>query len=233
MNERNIITVTIVGTCGFVILLVALILTILVLRRRQVATLFEPLMTQFIFEGGKWYIRESRVANICSHEVWNDGFLTPGFACIEVWAVIGSFFLRRNENLFEAGRAKTERVMRSEEDNALDVIFVLYACRFSWVLPYLLVLRLSTLSYTTKTENRIYTVKTCFSIFLKWLIFCRWNVTYPRYYNLPTKDLQLSFAYLIFLDRPMLSSSSDALKMLQWYTLKQKRSIYRCLYICK
>jgi hypothetical protein len=69
MNERNIITVTIVGTCGFVILLVALILTILVLRRRQVATLFEPLMTQLIFEGGKGYIRESRVANICSHEV--------------------------------------------------------------------------------------------------------------------------------------------------------------------
>ena len=96
-----------------------------------------------------------------------------------------------------------------------------------------LVVRLSTLSYTIKTENKIYTVKTCFSIFLKWLIFCMWNVTYPRYYNLPTKDLQLSFAYLIFLDRPMLSSSSDALKMLQWYTLKQKRSIHRCLYICK
>ena len=36
MNERHIITVTILGTCGFIVFLVAIILTILLLRRRQV-----------------------------------------------------------------------------------------------------------------------------------------------------------------------------------------------------
>ena len=37
----------------------------------------------------------------------------------------------------------------------------------------------------------------------------------------------------LVLDRPMFSSSRDALKMLHWSTLKQRRSINRCLYVYK
>ena len=37
----------------------------------------------------------------------------------------------------------------------------------------------------------------------------------------------------LVLDRPMFSSSCDALKTLNWLTLRQRRSIHRCIYVYK
>ena len=42
-----------------------------------------------------------------------------------------------------------------------------------------------------------------------------------------------SKAAKLVLDRPMLSSSSEPLNSLNWVTLRQRRSIYRCLYVHK